>query len=371
MTIESKYRKKILASQAAAELQMRRVYNRYIDNVSKYANNKALKLSASFKFRKNDLLGAILSGEAYEEFKDGLYAINKNVVTGAWEMAGEKNGEAFGSYILLLKQYTGKEAFSMDINQKALAAFINSSGGKSLSARVWKPAQQFRDEMAVHLGMGIANGDSAATISRRTRQYLEKPDALFRRVKTQDQYGNDKWQWSKRAKAYNPGRGVYRSAFKNSMRVARTQTNQAYFQADQNMWRQQKFVLGYEVILSPSHPKIDICDDLKGKYPKTFTYSGWHTQCSCTMIPVKMSEKTFISYLKGNRVKVPKYDLPHSFKSFVARNEDKFLDHRVKTYWVKDNLVVSKGKVSFEGSPIRLPKRPLKNIAHESVYEKK
>jgi len=371
MTIQETYRKKLIANQRAAEIAMRGVYNRYIDNVSKYVTNKKLKLAANFQFRKNDLLGAMLSGEAYDDFKEGLYAINKDLVSGAWQMAGEKNTAAFGSYMNLIKKHTGKEAYSMDINSKALTAFIQGRGTKPLSTKVWKPAAQFRDEMAVHLGMGIANGDSAAVLSRRTRQYLEKPDALFRRTKTLDKYGNEKWKWSKRAQKYNPGRGVYRSAYKNSMRVARTETNAAYFLADQHQFKQQKFVLGYEVVLSGSHPKIDICDDLKGKYPKNFVFTGWHPSCLCTILPITMKEDKFIQYLKGNRVKVPRIELPYSFKSFVARNEEKLLGHKIGAWWVKDNLTASRGKVNFNGSPIRLPKRPLKNIAPESIYKKK
>ena len=222
--------------------------------------------------------------------------------------------------------------------------------------------------MAVHMGIGIANGDSAATISRRTRQYLQNPDTLFRRVAKIDKEGKKVYRWSRRAQKYHPGRGVYRSAFKNSMRVVRTQTNQAYFAADQAQWRQQKFVLGYEIVLSPAHPVIDICDDLAGKYPKTFVFSGWHPHCLCTQLPILMKPEQFTNYLKGNKTKIQKYDLPYTFKSFLSRNRQKVIDGKVKTYFINDNISVSYGHFVFDDKRVRLPKRVKSAIAHESIY---
>lgn len=337
MTVESEYRAKILALQHKAELAMKKVYYQYIDNVAKYANDSRLKFHKSFTLRKNELLGAVLSGENFDEFKSGLYAINKNAVTNAWELAGEKTNEAFGKYLQLIKMQTGKEAFSLDINHKALQSFITGNNVESLSSKVWKPANQFRDEMTVHMGIGVANGDSAATISRRTRQYLNKPDALFRRVKTIDKEGIEKWKWSKRALQYNPGRGVYRSAYMNSMRVARTEINQAYFLADQEMWKNQKFVTGYEIVLSGSHPRYDICDQLQGKYPKEFLFTGWHPMCLCTMIPITMSEDNFLKYLKGGAVQERKIGIPANFSNWLISKQAALEKMPQKPYFIGNN----------------------------------
>ena len=46
------------------------------------------------------------------------------------------------------------------------------------------------------------------------------------------------------------------------------------------------FVVGIEIHLSGNHtlngkPFHDICDELAGKYPKDFKFTGWHPQCRC------------------------------------------------------------------------------------------
>ena len=46
------------------------------------------------------------------------------------------------------------------------------------------------------------------------------------------------------------------------------------------------FVVGIEIRLSNNHPEPDICDDLKGIYPKTFKWTGWHPNCRCYQVPV-------------------------------------------------------------------------------------
>jgi hypothetical protein len=65
----------------------------------------------------------------------------------------------------------------------------------------------------------------------------------------------------------------------------------AYRSADTARWEQLDFVTGYEVKLSNNHPVFDICDDLQGKYPKTFKFVGWHPNCRCNIVPILCSEK--------------------------------------------------------------------------------
>lgn len=45
-------------------------------------------------------------------------------------------------------------------------------------------------------------------------------------------------------------------------------------------------MVGIEIKLSNNHPVSDICDDLKGVYPKTFRWKGWHPNCRCYQVPV-------------------------------------------------------------------------------------
>lgn len=135
-------------------------------------------------------------------------------------------------------------------NLGALEAFQRrTTYGHNLSERVWSIAKQFERHIELSLSIGISEGRSAADISRDVRVYLNEPDKLFRRVR--NAFGN--LTLSKVAQAYHPGQGVYRSSYQNAMRMARTEINSAYREADSIRWQQLDFIVGYEVKTSKSH----------------------------------------------------------------------------------------------------------------------
>ena len=55
--------------------------------------------------------------------------------------------------------------------------------GLNLSDRVWNYTNQFKGEIEQALDVGIADGRSAAQLSRDIREYLREPEKLFRRVR--------------------------------------------------------------------------------------------------------------------------------------------------------------------------------------------
>lgn len=212
--------------------------------------------------------------------------VNTTIVSGVqaeWENSNFKN-DALAKAVLGYK-YTGR-AFKQVKKYKdyfnnhadALAAFqARKQGGLGLSDRVWNYTKQFKNEIEMGLDLGIRDGKSAAEIARDLKSYLNEPDKLFRRVR--DQYGQ--LHLSKNAAAYHPGQGVYRSSYKNALRLTRTEINMSYRTADHTRIQDFDFVVGFEVKLSKQHSIIDICDDLKGKYPKDFLFMGWHPNCMC------------------------------------------------------------------------------------------
>jgi hypothetical protein len=191
------------------------------------------------------------------------------------------------------------------------------------------------------LDLGIGDGKSASQISRDIRTYLNQPDMLFRRVR--DKYGN--LQLSQHAKAYNPGQGVYRSSYKNAMRLAVTETNMAYNVSDFERWKNLDFVCGVEVRLSGNHPVTDICNELAGKYPKGFMFRGWHSHCRCHSLPIQESESEFVrrqkSLLSGTNYDTESSnkitDLPSNFKDWVDNNSERIQSAKSLPYFLKDN----------------------------------
>ncbi len=230
-------------------------------------------------------------------------------------------------------------------NQEAMDSFFSrkdAHGGLNLSQKVWKYTGQLKEEMELALSASLGQGDSASTVSRHVRQYLREPDRLFRRVR--DAQGNLKL--SKRAAAYHPGRGEYRSSYKNAMRLTRTETNMAYRAADCDRWSRIPFVVGMEVKRS-NHPfGCEVCEALKGKYPKDFVFTGWHPQCRCYIVPVLASEEERMAYHRAmlNGEDVSDFHFkgeigePHKgFQKWLSDNEERISKARSLPYWMRDN----------------------------------
>ncbi len=275
--------------------------------------------------------------------------------------------QAFGQHILESIMFRAWASH----NTSAMNAFVNrSDAGMNLSDRVWQTCRQLRDEMEIAMTVGIGSGESASGMSRAVRQCLNDPDLMFRRFrfkKGEDENGNPIWgkKWKKRVidpdtgkvkfvdydrDSYIPkgaggsSRGVYKSAYKNAMRVTRTETNMAYRRADFERWQKMDFVLGIRIELSHQHPKQDICDAMEGDYPKGFYFGGWHPHCFCYAKPILVSEdemaKVSEEFMKGNEY-IPKgkkiTDTPQGFKDWVAANQQRIVGARTLPYWVKDN----------------------------------
>lgn len=225
-------------------------------------------------------------------------------------------------------------------NSDHLKAFqTRTVNGMNLSRRVWNLKEQYKQELEMGLSVGIEKGVSAASLAKQMKQYLNEPDKLFRRVR--DKFGN--LQLSKNAKAYHPGRGVYRSSYKNAMRLTRSETNMAYRTAEQTRWRQFDFVVGYEIKLSQSHPCHDVCDELAGKYPKDFVWTGWHPMDLCYCVSILKTQDEFWRDLgEDNPGKSEKEvtDVPEAFKNWVRDNEERITNAEkrgTQPYFIRDN----------------------------------
>lgn len=226
---------------------------------------------------------------------------------------------------------------------EALNAFIDrKEAGMGLSKRVWNLTQQFKDEMELSLELGMGEGKSAAELSRDIRKYLKEPSKLFRRVR--DKSGA--LRLSKAAAAYHPGRGVYRSSYKNALRMTATENNMAYRTADQTRWQALPFVLGIEVRISNNHPIPDICDELAGRYPVEFKFTGWHPWCRCYAVSILAKQEEMDAYIKALIAGEDVIDwqftgkveqMPTEFTKWMKDNENRIAKAKSMPYFIKDN----------------------------------
>jgi hypothetical protein len=336
--ISLKYREQFLKNQATFESQFKGIFNKVAQDISKLANDPNAKFTKAFNFNKQ--IRVKIDG-IIQNFQNQTLGLTEKMIADSWDISNAKNDEIVNNYLKTITGLKTAETASYFLpNTKALEAFISRSNNSvTLADTVWNISKQARAELETHLGIGIVNGDSAVIISQRIRQYLNNPTALFRRVR--DKKGN---LIASKAMIDNaPGQGVYNSAFKNALRVARTETNQAYLLSDHLRWQQNDLVFGVQISLSSQHPDYkfpEICEELEGEYPKDFIFIGWHPQCLCHATPVLMPKEDFRSYLRSGG-KLPKRDqiknMPGNFNKYVKNNIERFSNYANLPYWMSDN----------------------------------
>lgn len=287
--------------------------------------------------------------KALKKFVENTTGIIESGIKYSWDVSSQKNLTYFE------KRLEGyeippkiKEAL-LKPNNRVEAFIKRKQNGLTLSDRVWKSAEQFKSNVDMALDVGIAEGKSAKQISREIRQDLREPDRLFRRVRD----ARGRLKLSKPAKAYNPGQGVYRSAAKNSERLARTEINMAYRAADGAAYQDNPLVLGYEIKLSATaKPKTrcELCRTMEGSYPIWFDWKGWHPNCLCFKIPVLMSDEMMARYqklvargedtaeaIKELQKSVRIEDIPDSAKKWLNDNNERMMGWKQPPFWYQDN----------------------------------
>lgn len=285
--------------------------------------------------------------ELLKELANNVESIIIDGVKSSWTIANNRN-----SYLtqLLLGDYynklTSEQAARYYTNHHAArnAFLTRKENGLGLSNRVWKYVNQFKTEIELGIELGLGDGKSAVDMARDLKQYLVEPDRLFRRVR--NKYGN--LRLSKAAEAFHPGPGVYRSSVRNAQRLTRTENNMSYRLADYLRIQDQDFIVGIEIHLSNNHPVEDICDELKGKYPKTFKFLGWHPQCRCFVTYIlktieELNQET-AALLEGKKINIRSVnevkDVPENFKKWLTDNADRIAvsGYKGKTpYFLMDN----------------------------------
>lgn len=315
-------------------------------NAGKVSPDKAFSLSDYPDINKQ-------IDNALRELSRSMQVAIVDGVRSQWSLADDKNDalceQVLGSPRGKLPDALQKRYFAAR-NTEAVDAFIKrKEGGLNLSQRVWKYADEARVDIESALEIGIKSGQPASAIARDLKQYLKEPDKLFRRVRDKDGV----LHLSSRAKEYHPGQGVYRSSYKNALRLAATECNMAYRESDYERWQQLDFVVGIEVKLSNNHtlnghPFTDICDDLAGRYPKDFKFRGWHPFCRCHAVSIlKTNEEIMADNKRILEGKEPLEtsvnsvtEMPEGFKQWMEDNKDRILaadKHGTLPYFIKDN----------------------------------
>ena len=117
------------------------------------------------------------------------------------------------------------------------------------------------------------------------------------------------------------------------------------------------FIVGIEIRLSNNHtcrgrdgkphPFYDICDELAGKYPKEFKFTGWHPHCRCIATTILKTEAEMEAddeaILRGKEPSDPGEsenavtELPDNFTRWVEENQDRIARATSLPYFLRDN----------------------------------
>ena len=328
-----------------------------LDNAIKKAAAIALRHDAKatdkhlFSFSDDKQMKAE-ADKLMKDLSDEITSFTQSAKGEEWEIARQQATEYIGQIYNLAEQTQNRQDSFLDMmlgmrsrNEDALIEFNKRKiGGLNLSKKVWGYTQDFERQLEVSIDTALMQGMSANNLALSIQSLLKDPDDLFRRVRD----NNDQLRLSKAMEAYHPGTGKYRSAYKNAMRLARSEINMAYKSSDCNTAQMLDCVVGIQVNLSNNHtnngePFTDICDQLAGKYPKDFKFVGWHPQCRCFITYILKSDDEFWEDLENgennesvNTVK----DVPDNFKEWVKDNEERIAKSKQKgtePYFLKDN----------------------------------
>lgn len=340
------YDKKHKENLAKRARKVQQLYDAAIKRIAQAAAPSLFDADTKKEFHFEDF--PALKKEMEALMQDLGSSLQANIEDGdqeSWTLSNTKNDAMVDSII-------GKKHLPKKLVQawkhphlEALNAFIaRKEAGMNLSRRVWNLTQQFKSELELALELGMGEGKSAAALSRDVRKYLVDPNKLFRRVR--DKSGA--LRLSKAAAAYHPGQGVYRSSYKNALRMTATENNIAYRTADHNRWQALPFVIGIEIHISNNHPTEDICDLFDGKrFPKDFKFTGWHPWCRCYAVSVLASQEEMDAYttaiMNGEDVSHWKFTgqvekMPKEFNKWMKDNQARIENATSMPYFIKDNF---------------------------------
>lgn len=340
------YDKKHKENLAKRARKVQQLYDAAIKRIAQAAAPSLFDADTKKEFHFEDF--PVLKKEMEALMQDLGSSLQANIEDGdqeSWTLSNTKN-DAMVDSIIGKKKLPAKTVKAWKHpHLEALNAFIaRKEAGMNLSRRVWNLTQQFKSEMELALELGMGEGKSAAALSRDIRKYLVEPNKLFRRVR--DKSGA--LRLSKAAAAYHPGQGVYRSSYKNALRMTATENNIAYRTADHNRWQALPFVIGIEIHISNNHPTEDICDLFDGKrFPKDFKFTGWHPWCRCYAVSVLASQEEMDAYttaiMNGEDVSHWKFTgqvekMPKEFNKWMKDNQARIENATSMPYFIKDNF---------------------------------
>lgn len=223
-----------------------------------------------------------------------------------------------------IKRYVGDEKaeeYYQDNDDELKRFQERSEDGLTVYGRVNNHIKKYKSCLEAAVSMALLAGGTLGTayLLSRIKYYLSHFSEL--REKYTKQYGEKK---------------NLKDAPFYIKRLVRSEANMAYRRAELLRWNQWPFILGYKICLSPGHKDTDICDELKGNYPKTFIWTGWHPNDRCFCVPILQSREALTNGGASSYIT----DVPQQFIQYIVDQHDKILASAQRgtlAYFLRDN----------------------------------
>ena len=181
------------------------------------------------------------------------------------------------------------------VNEKAVEAIWNrTENGLYLSDRIWSKSQKYRKNMTDIIQSAVAEGQDCVKTARALEEYVLKGKKTLA-----SEYPSMMTRIGNRV----PGNVSY-----EALRLARTEMTAAYGEATLSAAKISPSCSGIKYILSASHPKPDICDDITGTDKRglgigVYPTDGaplypFHPCCLCIVTTVNERPEDFVQRLK-------------------------------------------------------------------------
>lgn len=176
--------------------------------------------------------------------------------------------------------------------RRALGKLIKGNRGISLSTKIWDLHSTSYKEIRRMIAKGYTDGLYVGDIMKNIRGFLYLPEADMR-----------KKYWKEFYKQYPPGRGRYKSAYKNMDRLIRTEVTRAYREATAEYASRKAWVKGVKWHRSAGHGICTSgeCDEYEqsdlyglgdGVYPPSAVPIS-HANCQC-YITIEAREESLV-----------------------------------------------------------------------------
>ena len=336
------------------------IYTAYLQSLSLPAVRRAIEQKKDDFFFENNHTANRQVERVLGVMADRLNGILLNGIRREWEFSKEVLEARVESQLdPSTRDRMLRDRLRIDATQRSRLtsadAFVREKqrDGLNLSGRVWNLAGNAQKEIEVILQNAIKEGRRGTEIAKDLRRFLIEPNKLFRRVRNKE---TGALELSAAAKAYHPGQGVYRSSYKNALRMARTELKAAQCEAAWQSAQTNPLIVGWEIRLSNNHttlrdgkpcPFHDMCDELQGVYPKAFRFRGWHPHCRCEMLPIiarpsdrkELYRRIFKGDAKERASWSPRAveEVPQVFTDWVEKNRARARGWRTLPRFITDN----------------------------------